>query len=102
MHEDVSELVRRNIELTKENNRLLRSMRRAAWWGTFFRILWMAVIIGVPVFLYYYFFMPYYQGLSAGYQQFQRESGGFQIPGFGPVLDQWLGGRNSIPDERVQ
>lgn len=97
MHEDVAELVRRNIELTKENNRLLHSMRRAAWWSTIFRVLWMAIIIGVPVVVYYYFLMPYYQGLSAGYQQFQEKSGGFEIPGFGPLLDDWLGGRQTNP-----
>ena len=99
MHEDVSELVRRNIELTKENNRLLHSIRRAAWWGTFFKVLWMAIIIGVPVLLYYYFLQPYYRGLSAGYQQFQEQSGGIQIPGFGPLLDRWLGEETQVSPE---
>lgn len=97
MNDDLEVLLRRNLELSKENNRLLRSMRRAALWGTFFRIAWIAVLIGVPVFLYYYFLQPYYEGLSAGYQQFQEQSGGISIPGFGPLLDQWLGGGQTGP-----
>lgn len=96
MEDDVAELVRQNIKLTKENNRLLHSMRRAAWWSTFFRILWMAILIGVPIALYYYFLQPYYKGLSEGYQQFQSQ--GLEIPGFGPLLDRWLGeGQTTSP-----
>lgn len=96
MNDDLEVLVRQNIQLTKENNRLLHKMRRAALWGTFFRIIWLAVIIGVPVVLYYYFLMPYYENLAESYQQFKTQVGG-NIPGFGPLLDQWLGERQTSP-----
>jgi hypothetical protein len=83
-------LMRRNLDITKENNQMLRRMRRQAAWGTFFRILWLAVVIGVPVFVYYYFLVPYYQNVSQSYSQFKEQVG--EIPGLEYIMGRFGGG----------
>lgn len=97
MDDELLTLVRRNLELTKENNAILKRMRRSAAWGTFFRIIWIAVVVGVPVFLYYYFLVPYYQQFSKSYEQFQEQVGEISVPGYGSLL-QLLPG-SSVPEE---
>lgn len=57
-HEELSDLLRKNLELTKENNKLLRKMRRSAIFGGLLKIIWIAIIIGVPVYLYFTFIAP--------------------------------------------
>ena len=45
------------LELVRENNNMLRSMRRAQRFSSFFRLLYWAVILG-SVFGVYYYFQP--------------------------------------------
>ena len=45
------------IELTRENNKILRSMRSTQRWGSFFRLAYWMVILG-SVFGVYYYFQP--------------------------------------------
>ncbi len=49
---------RKILELTEDNNRLLRKMRRGAIWGGIFKLIWLAILIGVPVYLYVTFLQP--------------------------------------------
>jgi hypothetical protein len=86
MDDELLTLVRRNLELSKENNQILRRMRRSAAWGTFFRIVWLAVVIGVPIFVYYYFLVPYYEGFRESYDRFEEQVGDINIPGVGSLL----------------
>lgn len=79
MEPDIRALLQENLELSRENNRLLRKMRRASIWGGFFRIIWWLIILGAPILLYYYFFQPYveqvlnaYKGVQSGAQNFQN------------------------------
>lgn len=58
MEQDIRDLIKKNIELTEENNKLLRKMRRHALLGGLFKLLWIAAIIGVPVYLYINFLAP--------------------------------------------
>ncbi|NQV93447.1 hypothetical protein HQ403_03040 [Candidatus Kaiserbacteria bacterium] len=58
MEPDIRDLLKKNFELTKENNKLLRKMRRNALLGGFFKLIWIAVIIGVPVYVYFNFLAP--------------------------------------------
>lgn len=74
---ELNRLVRENSELVRENNRLLKKMRRAAIIGTVFKILSFAVIIGVPVFLYFYAIEPYIDGFRESYEEFRGDVGGF-------------------------
>ena len=81
------------LKLVKENNRLLRKMRRNAIIGNILRIIWWSVLIGLPIILYYYFLQPYvgqfmeaYQGFQGGVDNLQNI--GDQLPSI-PGLD-WL------------
>lgn len=58
MEPDLRELLKKNLELTKENNKLLRKMRRNAVWGGIFKLIWLAVLIGLPVYVYFQFLEP--------------------------------------------
>ncbi|MFC1733187.1 hypothetical protein ACFL6I_23050 [candidate division KSB1 bacterium] len=58
MEESIQELLKKNIELTKENNKLLKKMRRNALLGGLLKLVWIAVIVGVPVYVYFNFLAP--------------------------------------------
>lgn len=58
MEQDTRDLLKKNLELTKENNRLLKKMRRNALLGGLMKLVWLAVIIGVPVYVYFNFLAP--------------------------------------------
>ena len=69
--DEIRSLLRRNLELTRENNKLLKKIRRNGLIANIMRLVWWAVIIGVPVFLYYTVFQPYLTELSTAYQGVQ-------------------------------
>ena len=58
MEQDIQELIKKNLELTKENNKLLKKMRRNAFLGGLLKLVWIAVIIGLPVYIYFNFLAP--------------------------------------------
>lgn len=78
MEEEIKILLRKNLELTKENNRLLKKLRRATIISGLLRLVWWVVILGIPVFLYYYVLQPYLGELSAAYQNVQDGVGSMQ------------------------
>ena len=43
------EIIEKILELTEENNKILRKMRRSIMWGRIFHILYWILIIGVSV-----------------------------------------------------
>ncbi len=45
------------LELTKENNKILRSMRSTQRWSSFFTFVYWAIILG-SIFGTYYYFQP--------------------------------------------
>lgn len=52
------ELLERTLKISEENNKILKSMRRASRLGTAFRIFYWLVIIGIGLGSYY-FVEPY-------------------------------------------
>ncbi|HEY4510947.1 MAG TPA: hypothetical protein VJG29_01085 [Candidatus Paceibacterota bacterium] len=54
----VEELLRKNLELAQDNHRMLRAMRRSAFFAGIFRVLWWILILGVPIVLYYLYLEP--------------------------------------------
>lgn len=57
----------RALELSEENNQLLRKLVRAARWSRFIRIAYWLIIIGASVGVFY-FFQPYIDQLIAAYR----------------------------------
>ncbi len=75
MEQDIQELLKKNLELTKENNKLLRKIRRGALLGGLFKIIWIAVIIGVPLYLYINFLAPVLDNVIGAAQTVQDVGG---------------------------
>jgi len=78
-HEEMLRLLRENVELAKENNKLLRKLHKWSVWGFVIRALWYVVIIGFPFALYYYILEPYFNALGSNYDTFRQGIG--EIPG---------------------
>ncbi|MCH7529688.1 hypothetical protein IIB50_01045 [Patescibacteria group bacterium] len=60
-------LLQENIEVNRENNKLLKKLHRGAVISSILRIVYVAIIIGAPVFLYYTFLQPYFAELNEVY-----------------------------------
>lgn len=54
MNPEEKELLKKTLELTKENNQMLHSIKRQMLWGRIFRIVYWVVIIGAAIGIYYY------------------------------------------------
>jgi len=91
--DDLEVLVKKSLKLSEENNRLLRKMRRAQVWGVFFKILTVAVMVGVPVIFYFYFVQPYIEELQRSYAEIQDKVDGFNELQLNlPELPEWAQG----------
>ncbi len=66
MNPDERKLLSETYELAKENNEILRKMRRAARWARGFRIFYWTVIIVLSVGAYYVI-QPYVDQLTSVY-----------------------------------
>jgi len=51
--------------LTKENNRILHSMRRNAFWGGILKTILYLVALGIPIWLYFAYLYPVVQQIDA-------------------------------------
>ncbi|HEY4482686.1 MAG TPA: hypothetical protein VI953_00755 [Candidatus Paceibacterota bacterium] len=68
------------LELTRENNKILRSLRAHNRWATFSHAIYWLVIIVTSLVTYYYI-QPYLVTLLKTYEQIQSTIGSF--PSFG-------------------
>jgi|TARA_Y100000310_G_scaffold296014_1_gene327884 hypothetical protein len=80
------------LKLTRDNNKLLHKMRRHAIYGNIIRLFYWALILGVPIVIYYYFLQPYLEQVLEAYSGFQRgvesvQDVGSQVKGLGGILD---------------
>lgn len=57
--QDLDDLMKENLRLTRENNELLRKMRRGAILGFWFKLVLYLVILGLPVFVYWMYLQEY-------------------------------------------
>lgn len=53
-HVAMTHLLRENNRLLEENNAMLRKQERRAKWALMGKILWFAVLIGLPLIMYWY------------------------------------------------
>lgn len=81
---DQEELLERTYALEVENNRLLKRMRRNAWISGMFKLLLLALTIGVPVWFYFTFLQPVVNQASSAYGQVQQVGAqmGITFPSF--------------------
>ena len=93
MDEESKQLLRENLEITRDNSRQLRKIRHSMFLSNVLRLVWWVIIIGGPIVLYYYFLAPYMEQLQATYQGLERGVEGLQgigsgIPGgFGNIIN---------------
>jgi membrane protein required for beta-lactamase induction len=55
------------LEITRENNKILRSMRRTQRWSSFFAFMYWMIILG-SIFGTYYYFQPAIQKYTKTFQ----------------------------------
>ena len=68
--EELKELVRQNIALSQETNKMIHSMRTSAWVSRGIRALWVLGIIAISVYSYLYF-QPYLNQILGFYGNLQ-------------------------------
>lgn len=68
MDKEDKNLLRENLKLNRENNRLLKKMRRGMLFSSFFRLLYWLIIIGASLGTYYYL-QPYIDEAKNTYNQ---------------------------------
>lgn len=70
---EIEELVLENQKLLAENNKLLKKIQRSNTWAFWLRIAWIAILLGLPVVVYYYIIAPYYESLGTALEFFGVE-----------------------------
>ena len=78
--ESIEELVRTNQRLLAENQELLQRIRRTQRWTFYLRLLWIAIIVGIPFVFYYFVVEPYFTTFGSSIETFER--GLQEIPGW--------------------
>lgn len=78
-HQEIKALLTRNAELLEENNKMLKSIKSHIWWNLVIRIVWYAVLIGLPFVLYFYVLEPYFALFGSDYELFRAGVG--ELPG---------------------
>lgn len=76
---EILRLVRENNALVHKNNELLRKLKRNSVIELWLRIVWYALLIGLPFALYFYILEPYFEAFGGSYEQFRV--GIEQLPG---------------------
>ncbi len=77
-------------KLVKSNNKMLRSLKRTAFWGRIFKLLIYAAMLGIPLYLYFTVFQPILGDLIGTYEQIQTTTN--SIPNLQDLLKGIPGG----------
>jgi len=75
MEENREDLLERTYALAKENNRLLKKLRHGTWIGLIFKLLFWAVMLGVPIWMYFTVLQPVIQQGMGVLEQVQGVAG---------------------------
>ena len=67
------------MRLLRENNSLLKKLYRHNIIGFGLKVLWLALLIGLPFAVYFYVLEPYFSAFGANYETFR--AGMSEIPG---------------------
>lgn len=71
MDEEIKEKIEKTYELSIENNRILRRIRRSNILGLIFKIIVFVVVTGVGTWFYVYILHPYLQQMIETYNSVQ-------------------------------
>jgi Ni,Fe-hydrogenase I cytochrome b subunit len=84
------ELLTKSIEISEENNRMLKSIRRSARFSSFLRTIYWLIILGTA-FGTYYFLKPFIDPIVKGYKGMQENIE--SVRNATSNLPTWLGGK---------
>lgn len=73
MDPQIEKLIRENARLTKENHKLLKKLWRAEVFGFWSKLLFAAILIGVPVLVYQYYLADVIVDLQTMYGGIQQD-----------------------------
>jgi hypothetical protein len=66
MEPEEREMLKKTLELSQENNKMLHSIKRDMFWGRVVRVIYWIIIIGAAIGIYYYI-EPYLNGAIDAY-----------------------------------
>ena len=69
--EEIKILLKKNISISEENHRLLRGLRNSARLHSFFRLIYLIILIGLAFWSYNYF-KPYFDQVRGTYDTYQK------------------------------
>ena len=55
-------LLKEAVRLSKQNNKMLKSIKRSMFLGGVIKLVVWLIILGLPILFYYYFIRPYVSG----------------------------------------
>lgn len=58
MDSELAQLLKENLELSRQNNKMLRAMRRDAWIGLIWKTIVWTVILVAPLYVYQQYVAP--------------------------------------------
>lgn len=93
MDSELKKMVEESLELSRENNKILHSLRSSARWGRVFRIFYWVVIIGSMLGAYYYL-QPFLKVITT---QYQMGASFFEQIQNGSLFDQFLNQEKTTP-----
>lgn len=73
-------MLKKTLELSQENNKMLHSIRRGMFWGRVIRVVYWVVIIGAAIGVYYYI-QPYINNAVGAYGNLKGD-----LQSFGAML----------------
>ena len=94
MDSDLKKAVEESLELSRENNKILRRMQSNLRWGRAFRIFYWVIIIGSMLGTYYYF-QPFFEDLLKRYNSVMSTFS--QLQKTGSSTNDLLNTLNSLP-----
>ena len=76
----IQDLLRENVRIGRDNNRLLRKLWRAQVINFWSRLLFAAILIGAPIYIYRVYLDDYVTQISDTYQAFRENVSGVVVP----------------------
>lgn len=78
MQDSLHELLEENLRLTRENNKMLKSMRRAALIGRVMRVVFVISILAGLYYVYVNYLEPYYEDIQTTMASIKGEAERFK------------------------